>query len=292
MAFRVSYLIFIGCVMVTLVNAAAIDNSVYSVEPRIRSSEELISNIVSDCFHADAMHCMKERVLIFLNSMAGVDEEQGRSFSEDNIEKVIVDRVGRILNTNEFRLQLPQTFFQSSVMTYRADRGFDLELPTEGEARGLLLKKKLLLPVLLLMKLKMKLLMPLIVMLVGLKATKALILSKIAIKLVLGFLIYNLVKKLGGMKMNMMPMMPMPEPMTAYGAPISSTTASSYDPASWEPMSGGPYARWDSTHSGSAHNLAYSSYYPSSSSYSSGSSSGSSSSSSASSPSSSYSSSS
>ncbi|XP_055904711.1 uncharacterized protein LOC129940418 [Eupeodes corollae] len=289
MAFRVSSLILIGCV-VTLANAAAIDNSVYSVEPRIRSSEELISNIVAECFHADAMHCMKERVLIFLDCVAGVEEEQGRSFSEDKIEKVIVDRVGRILNTNEFRLQLPQTFFQSSVMTYRADRGFDLELPSEGEARGMLLKKKLLLPVLLLMKLKMKLLMPLIVMLVGLKATKALILSKIAIKLVLGFLIYNLIKKLGGMKMNMMPMPPA-EPMSAYGAPIASTTASSYDPASWEPMSGGPYARWDSTHSGSAHNLAYSSYYPSSSSYSSGGSSGSSSSSSAnSSPSSSYSS--
>lgn len=113
------------------------------------------------------------------------------------------------------------------------------------------------------MKLKLKVVMPILLALVSLKATKALILSKIAIKLVLGFLIYNLIQKLGGMKMNMVPM---PAPAAEYGVP--STTASSYDPSSWEPMSGGPYARWDSQ------NLAYSSYHPSSSSsYSSGSSS-------------------
>lgn len=126
-------------------------------------------------------------------------------------------------------------------------------------------KDKLFLPLLLLMKLKLKVVMPILLALVSLKATKALILSKIAIKLVLGFLIYNLIQKLGGMKMNMVPM-PAPVPATEYGVP--STTASSYDPSSWEPMSGGPYARWDSQ------NLAYSSYHPSSSSsYSAGSSS-------------------
>lgn len=127
-------------------------------------------------------------------------------------------------------------------------------------------KDKLLLPLLLLMKFKLKVIMPILLALVSLKATKALILSKIAIKLVLGFLIYNLIQKLGGMKMNMVPMPP-PMPAAEYGVP--STTASSYDPSSWEPMSGGPYARWDSQ------NLAYSSYHPSSSSsYNSGSSSG------------------
>lgn len=103
------------------------------------------------------------------------------------------------------------------------------------------------------MKLKMKVVLPILLGLVSLKATKALILSKIAIKLVLGFLIYNLIQKLGGMKMTMMPM-----PPAEYGVP--SSTASSYDPSSWEPMSGGPYARWDS------HNVAYNAYHPSSSS--------------------------
>lgn len=64
-------------------------------------------------------------------------------------------------------------------------------------ARGIL-KKKLLLPVLLLLKLKMKALMPILVAIIGIKAIKALILSKLAITLVLGFLIYNLVMKKGG----------------------------------------------------------------------------------------------
>lgn len=129
-------------------------------------------------------------------------------------------------------------------------------------ARGLL-KKKLLLPVLVLMKLKMKMLMPIFVALIGLKATKALILSKLAITLVLGFLIVQLLKKTGlGLPMSMMPMMPAPAapepPMPAYGVP---STTSSYDPSSWEPSSGGPYSRvWDASPSQS---LAYSAYYPS-----------------------------
>lgn len=131
-------------------------------------------------------------------------------------------------------------------------------------ARGDLLKKKLLLPVLLLLKLKMKALMPIFVAMIGLKAMKALILSKLAITIVLGFIVYQLV-----MKKSAMPMMPMmtESPMTAYGAPLPSSSPSSYDPSSWEPSatSGGPYSRvWEPSSSGSS--LAYSSYYPSSSS--------------------------
>lgn len=64
-------------------------------------------------------------------------------------------------------------------------------------ARGIL-KKKLLLPVLLLLKLKMKALMPILVAIIGIKAVKALILSKLAITLVIGFLVYNLIMKKGG----------------------------------------------------------------------------------------------
>lgn len=60
------------------------------------------------------------------------------------------------------------------------------------------MKKKLLLPVLLLLKLKMKALMPILVALIGIKAIKALILSKLAITLVVGFLVYNLLMKKGG----------------------------------------------------------------------------------------------
>ena len=149
-------------------------------------------------------------------------------------------------------------------------------------ARGLL-KKKLMLPVLLLLKLKMKALMPIFVAIIGLKAMKALILSKLAITLVLGCVIMNLLKKTGmPMPMSMMPMMGTSpaEPMP-YGPPSSVTTPAtpdnSYGPAAWDPpassYTSGSYTNrvWEPSSSSSSHNLAYSAYYPSSSSSSSGS---------------------
>jgi hypothetical protein len=147
-------------------------------------------------------------------------------------------------------------------------------------ARGIL-KKKLLFPVLLLLKLKMKALMPIFVALIGLKAMKALILSKLAITIVLGFIVAQLVKKTG-LGMPMMSMMPaMPEPMNAYGPPTTAATPdSSYGPPAWEPASASSsysLRNWEPSVAASSQNLAYSSYYPNTSSYS-GSSSGSSSS--------------
>nr|NP_001299114.1 uncharacterized LOC106116190 [Papilio xuthus]BAM18101.1 osiris 20 [Papilio xuthus] len=212
------------------------------------------------------MSCLKVKVLSFLDTKLGFSSESARALDDDNIDKVIFDRVGRILNSNEFKFQLPEFLFQSAEVTYRADRGLDVEFPDEksgnGEARGLL-KKKLLLPVLLLLKLKLKALMPILVTIVGIKAVKALILSKLAITLVLGFLIYNLLMKKGGMPMMMMTPTEAP-PAPQYGPPASqygppSTPAApqdSYNPQ-WEPSSSGPYSRvWDPSQ------LAYSSYYP------------------------------
>lgn len=60
-----------------------------------------------------------------------------------------------------------------------------------------MMKEKMLLPLLLLVKLKLKALTPIMVALVSMKALKALILSKISILLVLGFLAAQLFKKAG-----------------------------------------------------------------------------------------------
>ncbi|CAG5014028.1 unnamed protein product [Parnassius apollo] len=253
-----------------LVHSYAIkDNEIETT--RLRTSDDLLDSVISDCFEASSpMSCLKVKVLSFLDTKLGVSTESARALEEKNIDKVIFDRVGRILNNNEFRFQLPEFLFQSAQVTYRADRGLDVEFPEEnsenGEARGIL-KKKLLLPVLLLLKLKLKALMPILVTIVGIKAVKALILSKLAITLVLGFLIYNLVIKKGGMPMMMMTPTEAP-PASQYGPPASqygppSTPAApqdSYSPQ-WEPASSGPYSRvWDPSQ------LAYSSYYPSDSS--------------------------
>lgn len=82
---------------------------------------------------------------------------------------------------------------------------------------------------------------------IGIKAVKALLISKLALTLVIGFIAYNLMKK---------PAAP------AAGMDASTAAPSSYDPSSWEPSatSGGPYARigWADP---SAQNLAYSAYY-------------------------------
>lgn len=242
------------------------DNEIQTA--RLGTSDELIQSVMSDCFESESpMTCLKVKVLSFLDTKLGKSTESARALDEKNIDKVIFDRVGRVLNTQEIKFQLPEFLFDSAEVTYRADRGLDVEFPeTEnenGEARGIL-KKKLLLPVLLLLKLKMKAIMPILVALIGVKALKALILSKLAITLVLGFLIYNLIMKKGAAMPMMMPTdaPPAPQygpPANQYGPPSTpapSAPQDSYSPA-WEPANGGPYARvWDPSQ------LAYSSYYP------------------------------
>lgn len=123
-------------------------------------------------------------------------------------------------------------FFSIALLTARKHKDDDF-------------KKKLLLPALLLLKLKLKAILPIFMGIIGIKAVKALLISKLALTLVIGFIAYNLMKK---------PAAP------AAGMDATTAAPSSYDPSSWEPSatSGGPYARiWDP----SAQNLAYSAYY-------------------------------
>ena len=103
----------------------------------------------------------------------------------------------------------------------------------------------------------MKALMPILVAIIGVKALKALILSKLAILIVLGFIVYQFIGKSGmPMPLQMTPAEP-PAPM--YGPP-STPPPSSYEPG-WEPNTGGPYSRvWSNDNS--AQNLAYSAYFP------------------------------
>lgn len=148
------------------------------------------------------------------------------------------------------------TFFKKKIITYN----FCIT------ARGLL-KKKLLLPILLLLKLKMKALTPILLAITSLKALKALILSKLAIAIVLGFVIYQLCAKSGmPMPISMAPVEPPPPPPPSMYGPPSTPPPNSYEP-SWEPNQGGPYSRiWSSSSSADSGNdaqrLAYSAYYP------------------------------
>uniref|UniRef100_A0A336LRU1 CSON002376 protein n=1 Tax=Culicoides sonorensis TaxID=179676 RepID=A0A336LRU1_CULSO len=264
-------MVFVLLKAMTLIPLALVCTAASINNKKIENNEELVSTIFTQCVGpSNMMVCLKEKVRTYLDSILSLSEIESRQFSSNNIDEDIFNRVTRIINTNEFKLKLPETFFEGINVKYSPDSGLDLETsPVEG--RGHLLKKKLLLPVLLLLKLKMKALMPILVALIGFKAMKAFIMAKLALTLVLGFLLTQLIKKVGmkiPMQMNPMQMIQPPQP--EYGAPIPPTTgspSSSYEASnSWE---GNNYNSrvWDNTNVGSSHNLAYSSYYsPSSSS--------------------------
>ncbi|XP_053976131.1 uncharacterized protein LOC128874949 [Hylaeus volcanicus] len=242
------------------------------------ASQDFLSRSLNECIAAESWSsCLKHEVLGYLDEKLGTNTE---ARSLDTVDEAIVARTFKYLKSFDYGVDLP---FVDASLKYRPSRSLaDLDVEFKGnevatsQARGIL-KKKLLLPFLLLLKLKMKALMPILVAIVGLKAMKALVLSKLAILLVVGFIAVQFLKK-GGMAMPMG--MSMEPASPAYGAPLPSTT-SSYDPsASWD--GNGPYSRvWTPTNGVEAQNLAYSYYSPNSgsSSYSSPSSSSSSSSS-------------
>jgi len=128
-----------------------------------------------------------------------------------------------------------------------------------------MMQDKMLMPLMMMMKMKLKMLMPIMMALVSMKATKALVLSKVAIMLVLGFLLKEFLKKSGipGLPLHLPGFPGSAEPSSTsgpppmYGPPQSSGYESS---SSWEPTG------YSSHSSDSAHSMAYNSYQPSSSS--------------------------
>lgn len=118
----------------TTCHANIYNNEIVRETPRIKSGDELLSAIVDDCFTADsATECLKSKVLTYLDTVLGLGSESSRAFSPENLDNVIYNRIGRILNKNEFRLTLPEYFFQSAEMSYRADRGLDVDFPKTSD---------------------------------------------------------------------------------------------------------------------------------------------------------------
>ncbi|XP_077271489.1 DUF1676 domain-containing protein Osi20 [Temnothorax americanus] len=241
------------------------------------ANQDFLTNSFNECIKTESWtSCLKHQVLAYLDNKLGTTTE---ARSLETVDEAIVARTFKYLKSFDYGVDLP---FVDASLKYRPNRSLtDLDLEFKdndvatSQARGLL-KKKLLLPFLLLLKLKLKALMPIFVAIIGLKALKALVLSKLALLIVIGFVAMQLFKK-GGM---MMPMGMSMEPASTYGAPPMLSTTSSYDPVNtWD--GSGPYSRvWTPTNGVEAQNLAYSYYSPGSSSSSVGSSSSSSSSSS------------
>lgn len=167
------------------------------------AGQDFLSKSLNECIAADSwLSCLKQEVLGYLDGKLGTSTE---ARSLDTVDEAIVARSFKYLKSFDYGLDLP---FVDASLKYRPSRSLaDLDIEFNGnevatsQARGML-KKKLLLPFLLLLKLKLKALMPILVAVVGLKALKALILSKLAILLVVGFIAVQLFKK-GGMMMPM-----------------------------------------------------------------------------------------
>ncbi|XP_059489140.1 uncharacterized protein LOC132204570 [Neocloeon triangulifer] len=276
---------------------------------RQMAGDSLLSDIMNQCFHSlnlESMTCMRVRVLMYMNQLLGSNQGRQPQFhphmlerkdngpipdavprdedsmtSDDKIDEMIASRVARYARSHVFQMQLPETLFQSAKLTFNPntfDVDYSFPAPTARMSRGMaeargILKKKLLLPVLLLLKLKMKALMPILVLVSSIKAVKALVISKIALLVVAGFVFLQLCKKLGG-GAAMMPGMMMPAapemtpapPSAGYGAPpmpysAPSAPQNSYGPAenTWEPSAAASSNSYSRVYD--AHQLAYKSYY-------------------------------
>lgn len=129
----VSYGLLVVLCVSSYVCASTVDNSVYSETPRINNGDEMVSSILNNCYDMD---CLKGNVLGYLNTLVNEPSDAGRSLNTADVDEAIFQRVGKYLNTHEFKVQLPETFFRKSEVTYRADRGFDVEVSKDAAVEG------------------------------------------------------------------------------------------------------------------------------------------------------------
>lgn len=130
------YVVLFSCAMAMAVNGASVNNNFVIETPRLNSGDELVSSIVNECLDGETMPCLKGKVLTYLDTQLNIDEQYERSFGKSDIDDKIYNRVSRLLNTKEFRVQLPETFFDNAVLSFRSDRGIDIDLPNEVVEEG------------------------------------------------------------------------------------------------------------------------------------------------------------
>ncbi|XP_050430244.1 uncharacterized protein LOC126839171 [Adelges cooleyi] len=264
------------------------------VSATVQQEDNLLDRVLENCtFGNGAMRCLKSNVLEYLEGRGAranvvdsdLDEELVKATSryiERQVYEVdvpgakLVVRPGRDMDDGAMDI-MPAQQSTTTTTTARADMEMGM------------MQDKMLMPLLMMMKMKMKMLMPIMMAMVSMKATKALILSKVAVILVIGFLVKEFMKKSGGLPG--LPMLHLPlgmspaEPSTTgtpmYGPPQSSgyESSSSWEPSGYSSGSSGysagsssGYSAGNSAYSSghghasdSAQSLAYSSYLPSSS---------------------------
>ncbi|XP_025194603.1 uncharacterized protein LOC112594162 [Melanaphis sacchari] len=255
--------------VVLLAAAVAVAVAGVAVAAADRPVDGLLDRVLDRCsLGPGAVGCLKGNVLEFLRDGRAADADDG------DVDAELVRAAGAYI---ERRVNEP------TVPAVRPARAMDNDAaPAAASAAATaaaatttttaradmemgMMQDKMLMPLMMMMKMKLKMLMPIMMAIVSMKATKALVLSKVAIMLVLGFLIKEFLKKSGipGLPIHL-PGFPGPSepsstsaPPPMYGPPQSSSYESS---SSWEPTG------YSSHSSDSAHSMAYNSYQPSSSS--------------------------
>lgn len=214
----------------------------------IGSGDELVNAVVNDCLAGDqsVVRCLKIRVLDYLDASLNGGKrslEAEDEVSDEELDSAIVHRVKKYITSHDFKLHMPDLFFQRATLVFkpasRALTDFDVEFPppSENESRAISqaredMQHKMVMPFLMMMKMMSKMITPVIMMMVGMKAMKALVLSKVAILLVGVFLFMQLCKKHGMMMPPGMGAMSVePAPSSAYGPP-----SSAYGPPPTAPM--------------------------------------------------------
>lgn len=122
------------CLTMHTAYGGVVDNTVYTERnERISSGNDLISSILNNCYD---MNCLKGNVLNYLNTFLGIDE-QVAARSTQNVDEQIYERVARLLKTNEFKFELPETFFRKSIVSFNGERGFDVKVSEDAVVEGL-----------------------------------------------------------------------------------------------------------------------------------------------------------
>ncbi|KAL4097023.1 hypothetical protein QTP88_021864 [Uroleucon formosanum] len=238
-----------------------------------RPVDGLLDRVLDRCsLGPGAVGCLKGNVLEFLRDGRAADVE-----AEGDVDAELVRAAGAYIERRVNEPNVPETAPVRDARAMENEAGpaaaasasVAAAATTTTTARADMemgmMQDKMLMPLMMMMKMKLKMLMPIMMALVSMKATKALVLSKVAIMLVLGFLLKEFLKKSGipGLPLHLPGFPGSAEPSSTSGPPpmYGPPQSSSYEsPSSWEPTG------YSSHSSDSAHSMAYNSYQPSSSS--------------------------
>lgn len=115
----------------------------------ITSGDQLVSTVIDNCFDGEmsVMRCIRLNALNYLDTLVGEEKrsrslDNGKEMDDDKLDRMVMSRIKRYLKNKEFKLRLPEGFFQEATLTFRSSKGFaDFDVtfppPPQSEARAM-----------------------------------------------------------------------------------------------------------------------------------------------------------